>query len=155
MVWSEVVVVPWPQLDIFFPIIVRTSIIICYTLCTKGNSSHFRHNVNKKVTYFVALKIMQEMALDRICVVVPSQILQAMNEEVQRQIQLIDRHCREFCQLPWVTTKAQIRRAEIDKQEALIRKWRDDFVRVEKQIITSEVRVTATVFQWEKLMSSL
>ena len=77
------------------------------------------------------------MALDRLCVVVPAQILQAMNEEVQRQIQLIDRHCREFCQLPWVTTKDQLRKAEIDRQEALIRKWRDDFVRVEKQIITT------------------
>ena len=112
----------------------------------KGLESNFeqtkdtRHNLSKKMTYDIALKIMKELALDRICTVVPAQILNGMNEELQRKIQLIDRSCAEFLELPWQTTRAQMRRAEIDEQEALIRKWKDDFARVEKQINSANIK---------------
>ena len=112
----------------------------------KGLESNFeqtkdtRHNLSKKMTYDIALKIIKELALDRICTVVPAQILNGMNEELQRKIQLIDRSCAEFLELPWQTTRAQMRRAEIDEQEALIRKWKDDFARVEKQINSANIK---------------
>ena len=112
----------------------------------KGLESHFeqtkdsKHSLSKMMTYDVALKIKKELALDRICTVVPAQILQGMNEEVQRKIQMIDRSCSEFLELPWQITRAQMRRAEIDEQEALIRKWKEDFTRVEKQIKKADIK---------------
>ena len=50
-----------------------------------------KHEERKKVTYETALEILKEIAMDRISTVVPATILFYMNDEVQREIQCIDR----------------------------------------------------------------
>ena len=96
-----------------------------------------KHNIKKQMTYDVALRILKEIAMDRISNVVPSNILLCMNEEVQKKIQLIDRHSSEFCALEWKKSREEQRRDDLERQEHMIRKWRMDFLRVERQINVS------------------
>ncbi len=93
-----------------------------------------RHLARKEITYEIALQILKEIAMDRISTVIPAHILLTMSEEVQKEIQRIDRFSAEFCALPWSTSKDEQRRDELERQIELINKWRLDFIKTENEI---------------------
>ncbi|XP_063719768.1 interferon-induced GTP-binding protein Mx1-like [Symsagittifera roscoffensis] len=93
-----------------------------------------KYESQKKATYESALEVLKDLAMDRISIVVPSTILYYLNDEVQREIQMIDREVKDFCELQWSNSKSEMRRKELEEQELLISKWQLEYLKIESQI---------------------
>ena len=94
-----------------------------------------KYESQKKATYESALEVLKDLAMDRISIVVPSTILYYLNDEVQREIQMIDKEVKDFCQLEWSNSKSEMRRKELEEQELQISKWQlKEYLKIENQI---------------------
>ena len=93
-----------------------------------------KYESQKKATYESALEVLKDLAMDRISIVVPATILFYLNDDVQREIHLIDREVKDFCKLEWSHSKSEVRRKELDEQEKLISKWQMEYLKIENQV---------------------
>ena len=90
--------------------------------------------ITEKSHIRVALEILKDLAMNRISIVAPSTLLYYLRDELQGEIQMIDREVKEFCELEWSNSKSEMRREELEEQELLISKWQLEYLKIENQI---------------------